>query len=248
MGHEEAHAEGFYYFQADSGWERVSEAAAEAQQEQKKRLARQLCQQKTGETLPEPESKGVLLRRPIDEYLTGLELKVASKNRQHRTFAMMKQTLNEFAEQSNVRYLHEVIGVAAVGDASRVLVREVEGEGQVRAELLKASFAPGAGIVRVHQAADCGEVAGLVLGDCRANLGDTPDNLMSGDNRIGRGHELAPVVPDRMEIGVADAAEQNFDLNIVFSWIASRDCRAGKCRSRTGGGVSLCLVHEFTLL
>jgi len=108
MGKEEAHAEGFYYFQVDGGWERVSESAAESQQEQKKRLARQRYQQETGETLPEPETKGVLLCRAIDEYLTGLELKVASKNRKHRTFAMMKQTLNEFAEQSKVRYLNEV--------------------------------------------------------------------------------------------------------------------------------------------
>jgi len=108
MGKEETHAEGFYYFQVDAGWERVSESAAEAQQEQKKRLARQRYQQETGETLPEPATKGVLLCRAIDEYLAGLELKVASKNRQHRTFAMMKQTLNEFAEQSKVRYLHEV--------------------------------------------------------------------------------------------------------------------------------------------
>ncbi len=107
-GQEETHPEGCYYFQVDGGWDRVSESAGETQQEQKKRLARQRYQQETGETLPEPETKGVLLRRAIDEYLTGLELKVAAKNRQHRTFATMKQTLNEFAEQSNVRYLHEV--------------------------------------------------------------------------------------------------------------------------------------------
>jgi hypothetical protein len=107
-GREEVHPEGCYFFQIDGRWQRVSESAAEAQQEQRKRLARQRYRQETGETLPEPETKGVLLRRAIDEYLTGLELKVAAKNRQHRTFAMMKQTLNEFAGYSTVRYLHEV--------------------------------------------------------------------------------------------------------------------------------------------
>jgi hypothetical protein len=40
-GQEETHPEGFYYFQVDGGWERVSESAGETQQEQKKRLARQ---------------------------------------------------------------------------------------------------------------------------------------------------------------------------------------------------------------
>ncbi len=120
----------------------------------------------------------------------------------------------------------DAIGVAAVSDASEVLVRGVVGEGQVRAELLKPGLALGAGAVRVDQAADGGEVARLELGNCRADLGDTPDDLMAWDNRVDRGHELAPLVADRMKIGVADAAEQNFDLHVVFGWIATRDCRA----------------------
>jgi len=32
-----------------------------------------------------------------------------------------------------------------------------------------------------------------------------------------------PLVPDRMEIGVADAAEENFDLHVAVSWIATID-------------------------
>ena len=64
----------------------------------------------------------------------------------------------------------------------RCLSGEVVGEGQVRAELLKARLALGAGAVRVDQAADRGEVAGLELGDCRADLGDTADDLMAGNN------------------------------------------------------------------
>ena len=75
----------------------------------------------------------------------------------------------------------DAVGVAAVGDASEVLVRGVEGEGQVRAELLEAGLALGAGAVGIDQAADRGEVAGLELGDCRADLGDTADDLMAGD-------------------------------------------------------------------
>ena len=107
-GREETHAEGYYVLQVDSQWERISESAAEVQEEQKKLLARQRYRQDTGEALPEPEAKDVLLRPAIDDYLAGLELKVAAKNRQHRTFAMMKQTLNEFAGHSRVRYLHDI--------------------------------------------------------------------------------------------------------------------------------------------
>ena len=66
---------------------------------------------------------------------------------------------------------------------------------------------------------------GLNFGDGRADFGDTPDDLMAGDNRVDGGHELAPLVADRMKIGVADAAEQDFDLHVAFGWIATRDLR-----------------------
>jgi integrase len=107
-GNEEEHPEGAYYFQVDGKWERISESAAGAQEERNKGLARQWYQQQTGEKLPEPESKGTLLRDALDAYLSELELKVASRNRKHRTLALMKQTLNEFAQQCEVRYLQEI--------------------------------------------------------------------------------------------------------------------------------------------
>src|SRR5437773_339848 len=119
----------------------------------------------------------------------------------------------------------DAFGVAAVGHASEVLVRRVKGEDHVRAELFKASLALRAGSVRVDHAADCGKIPGLVLGNRRADLGDTPDDLMTGDDRVIRRHELAPLVADRMEIGVADAAKQDFDLHIAVSWIATVDLR-----------------------
>ena len=53
-GKEETHTEGAHNFQAEGGWERVSEFAAEAQQEQKKRLARQRYQQETPFLNPKP--------------------------------------------------------------------------------------------------------------------------------------------------------------------------------------------------
>ena len=120
------------------------------------------------------------------------------------------------------------IGVATIGDTSEVFVRGVEGEGKVRAELLKASLAMGTGTIRVHQAADRGEVAWLVLRNCRANLGDTADDLMTWYNWVDGGHDTAPLVTHRMKVGVADAAEEDFNLHVVFSWIATRDIGGGQ--------------------
>ena len=126
-----------------------------------------------------------------------------------------------------------------------MLVREVVREGHVPAELLKASLALGAGPVGVDHAADRGDVSKLVLGDCRAHLRDTADDLVAWDAGGDSGHDPAPLVTDLMEIGVADAAEENVNLYVVFCWIAPHDRGGGKRRCRIGGGVSLRLVHRY---
>ena len=59
---------------------------------------------------------------------------------------------------------------------------------------------------------------------------------------------LAPLVTDLMEIGVADAAEEDFDLHVAFGRIAPRDRGGGQRRCRTGSGVSLRGVHTFSML
>src|SRR6266498_4004214 len=140
---------------------------------------------------------------------------------------------------------YDAFRVAAVGHASEVLVRRVEGEDHVRAELFKASFAVRAGAVRIDHAADRSEIAGLVLGHCRADFGDTPDNLMTWDNRVVRGHELAPLVAHRMKIRVADATEQDFDLHVAVSWIAPRNFGGRQSRCWTGSGVSFRVVRSW---
>src|SRR2546426_11069854 len=55
---------------------------------------------------------------------------------------------------------NNAVGVATVGDASKMLVRRVEGQDHVRAELFKASFAVRAGSVRVDHATHRGKIAG----------------------------------------------------------------------------------------
>ena len=61
---------------------------------------------------------------------------------------------------------HDAFGVTAVGPASEVLVRRVEGEDHVWAVLFKASFALRTGTIRVDHTADRDDVAGFVLCNC----------------------------------------------------------------------------------
>jgi hypothetical protein len=74
----------------------------------------------------------------------------------------------------------------------------------------------GASTIGVNQATNRSEVIGLVLRNCRANLGNTADDLMTGDNWVGSGHDAAPLVTHRMDVGVADTAEKDLNLYVVF--------------------------------
>jgi hypothetical protein len=49
-----------------------------------------------------------------------------------------------------------------------------------------------------------------------------------------------------VEIGVADAAEEDFDLDVVLGGIAPGNRGSSKRRCRAGNGVSFCVVHGFT--
>lgn len=51
-----------------------------------------------------------------------------------------------------------------------------------------------------------------------------------------------------MEVGVADAAEEDFELYVVLCRITPRDRVGGQRRCRTGSGVSLRVIHGFMLL
>jgi hypothetical protein len=130
------------------------------------------------------------------------------------------------------------VRIAAICHASNVHIRRVIGGGHMRAELLETGLALMAVTVGVNQAADSSKVAGLELGDCGADLGDTADDLVSGNAWIDSGHP-APLVTDLVEVRVADTAEKDFDLNVVFARIAPRDRGGGKRRFRTPSSVSL---------
>ena len=88
----------------------------------------------------------------------------------------------------------DAIGVAAVGDTAKVFVRRIESERHVWAELLEVTFAIRAGAVGVDHATNRDEIACLVLGNGRTDLGYTADDLMARNDRVVRRHELAPFV------------------------------------------------------
>ena len=140
----------------------------------------------------------------------------------------------------------DAVGVAAVGDAAGVLVGEVVGEGHVRAELLEAGLALGAGAVGVDQAADRGQVAGLEFGYGGADLGDAADDLMAGNAGVDGGHDAAPLIAGLVEVGVADAAEEDLDLHVVLGGIAPLDGGGSKRRCCAGDGIGFCVVHGVT--
>ena len=89
---------------------------------------------------------------------------------------------------------HNAIGIATIGDSAKMFVRRIESERHVWAELLEVTFAIWAGAVGVDHATNRDEIAWLVLGNGRTNLGYTANDLVTRNDRIVRRHELAPFV------------------------------------------------------
>ena len=74
--------------------------------------------------------------------------------------------------------------------------------------------------------------------DCGTDFGDTANNFMSWNAWIDSGHR-ASLVTDLVEVRVADTAEKDFDLNVMFARIAPRDRGWCKRRFSTSSSVSL---------
>jgi hypothetical protein len=100
-----------------------------------------------------------------------------------------------------------------------------------------------AGMVGIDQATDAYQVARLEFADRRSHLGHFADDLVSRDDRVDGRHDTAPLVADRVEVGMADPAVEDLDLDVTIADVATRDAVGGQRRSGAGGGVSFCLVH-----
>lgn len=101
---------------------------------------------------------------------------------------------------------YNTVGIATIGDASKVDIWRVEGKGHVRTELLETGLALRAVAIGVNYATYRCNIAGFELGDCRADLNDTANDLMSGNTGINSRHR-APLATDGVEVRVTDTTE-----------------------------------------
>jgi hypothetical protein len=126
-----------------------------------------------------------------------------------------------------VLFDYDTVRIAAIGDASKMHIWRVIGESHVWTELLESILALVAVTVRVNHAANCSNVTWLEPGDCRANLGDAANDLMSRNAWIDSGRR-APFATDSVKVRVANTAEKDFDLNVVVIRLSSRDRHRSK--------------------
>src|SRR5437660_11133509 len=102
-------------------------------------------------------------------------------------------------DPQNKSFIHnDAAGVSTIGETSKVFVWGIEGEDHVRAELLKAGFALGAGAVRIDHATDRSDVAGFKLGSGRAAPGNAPDDPPAGNRSLIRVPRPRPAGANRL--------------------------------------------------
>ena len=113
----------------------------------------------------------------------------------------------------------DLVGIATVSDATRLLVRTVVGAGKAGfALLLQALGATRASLAGVDHAADTDRHADFEIFHVATDLRDATDDFMTGDDRKYRAF---PFGACSMQIGVADAAEEDVDGDIMRAWRAS---------------------------
>ena len=111
-----------------------------------------------------------------------------------------------------------LVGIAALGEVAVFVLLPV-GEGDATfAVLFFSGPATGAGAVGVNDDADANEVAHFELRDGGANGFDGADDLMTRHHWVDR---VAPLIADGVDVGVADAAPLDSDVDIVVVELAA---------------------------
>ena len=83
----------------------------------------------------------------------------------------------------------------------------------------------------------------LQLANRRADPGDGANDLVARYDRVDKRHDTALLVVHRMQVGMADTAEQDFDLHIALGWLpAGSPCT--QPRRRVGRRVVPRIVHR----
>jgi hypothetical protein len=130
----------------------------------------------------------------------------------------------------------DVRRVAAVGDRPRVPVGAVVGAGEAGlAILLEARAAARAGAARIHDAADGGEAAGLEAAHLAPDRGHAAHDLVAGHARIDG---ALPLGAHRVQVRVADTAEEDVDGDVARAGLAARERPGGERLLRGARGVA----------
>ena len=137
----------------------------------------------------------------------------------------------------------DCVGIAAVGRHGVAAIVGVVGVGRALVAILlepaKARLAAPAGI---DHAADPHGVACLELRHLGADASDAADDLMARDHGIDR---AAPVVAGVVDVGVADAAIENVDHDVVGARIAPLEPPGREPLLRGVGGPARNLHHHI---
>src|SRR5262252_8319090 len=115
-----------------------------------------------------------------------------------------------------------------------MLVGKVIGESDIGTELLLSSLAVGTRTIRVDHATDRSQIARLEFLDGSADFGDAPHNFVARDTGIYGRHEFFPLVANLVQIGMTDPTKENFNLHVVFGWLAALNLGRSHGRCRTG--------------
>ena len=92
----------------------------------------------------------------------------------------------------------------------------------------------------INDATHADEIASPMFGHVFPHLYDLADDLMPDDLRIGHRRPLTARV---VEIGMANATEQDVDLHIVIADLAPLEIPGFEWRFRVEGGVGMGVDH-----
>lgn len=92
----------------------------------------------------------------------------------------------------------------------------------------------------IDHAADTNKISNLVSGDVASHGGDSTDDLVP---RYLGVRNRPPLPPHGMQVGVADAAEQDVDLDVVRADVSAVEGPGGQGARRIVSGYSSCRDH-----
>src|SRR6476469_3073987 len=124
---------------------------------------------------------------------------------------------------------HYAFRITAIGVTASVRIRAVVSQSHsVFAKLLQILFATQTAAAGIDHAADRGELAFPEFLNLLSHLNDATDNLMPGHARIFG--SATPLVARDMQVGMANATKQYFNLDVAGQRLTSFERKRSKGR------------------